>query len=183
MSASPQVRRTDRLMDEARTAETLERGFSGRLATIGADGYPYCLPLLYLMMDGKLYVHGTSAEGHLRANVEQNNRICFEMDEPGEIFAYGRSECDSTVAYRSIILFGRIHVATDSETKRRFCEALMAKYGKEEWDRPKGFFPRIDLITVYEITIERMTGKENPLPVAAQRWPAADNTKTPNAKP
>jgi hypothetical protein len=183
MSASPQVRRTDRQMDEARTLETLERGFSGRLATIGADGFPYCLPLLYLLMDGKLYVHGTSAEGHLRANVEHDARVCFEMDEPGEIFAYGRFECDSTVAYRSVILFGRIRVAAERDTKHRFCEALLAKYGDEAWDRPKGFFPRLDLITVYEIAIERITGKENPLPVAAQRWPAADNTKTPNAKP
>jgi nitroimidazol reductase NimA-like FMN-containing flavoprotein (pyridoxamine 5'-phosphate oxidase superfamily) len=170
-------------MDEARTWQTLERGFSGRLTTIGADGYPYCVPLLYLMMDGKLYVHGTGARGHLRANVEREPRICFEMDEPGEVFPYGRFECDSSVSYRSVILFGRIRVADERETKHRFCEALMAKYAKEDLNRPKGFFPRIDLITVYEITIERITGKENPLPVAAERWPAADNTKTPNAKP
>ena len=170
-------------MDEARTREMLERGFGGRLATIGADGYPYCVPLLYVVMDGRLYVHGANAKGHLRANVEHEQRVCFEIDEPDEVFPYGRFECDSTVAYRSVVLFGRIRIADESETKRRFCAALMAKYGKEEWDRPKGFFPRIDLITVYEITIERITGKENPLPGETQRWPAADNTKTPNAKP
>ena len=62
-------------------------------------------------------------------------------------------------------------------------EALMAKYGNKEWIRPKGFFPRIDLITVYAIAIERMTGKETPLPPPSQQWPALDNTKTPNARP
>jgi nitroimidazol reductase NimA-like FMN-containing flavoprotein (pyridoxamine 5'-phosphate oxidase superfamily) len=183
MSAAPQVRRTDRQLDEARTRETLERGFCGRLATIGADGYPYCLPLLYLLMDGKLYVHGTIAKGHLRLNVEHDDRVCFEIDEPGEIFPYGRFECDSSTAYRSVILFGRIRVIDDRPVKERFCQALMAKYGNADWDRPKNFFPRLDLIAVYEIAIERITGKENPLPVAAQRWPAADNTKTPNARP
>ena len=182
MSASPHMRRTDRQMDEAHVRALIERSFSGRLATIGADGYPYCVPLLYVTMDGRLYVHGTSARGHLHAAVEHDPRVCFELDEPGEVFPYGRFECDSTVAYRSVILFGRIRVVDESEIKRRFCEALMAKYGKEDWNRPKGFFPRIDLITVYEITIERITGKENPLPVAAERWPAADNTKTPNAR-
>ena len=45
----------------------LERAFSGRLATVGEDGYPYCIPLLYIWMDGELYVHTRSARGHFRA--------------------------------------------------------------------------------------------------------------------
>ena len=105
------------------------------------------------------------------------------MDEPGEVFAYGRFECASTVEYRSVILFGRIRVVEDPEAKQRFCEGLMAKYAEPDWDRPKGFFPRIDQITVYAITIERMTGKETPLPATSERWPAVDETKTPNARP
>ena len=66
---------------------------------------------------------------------------------------------------------------------RRFCEALMAKYGKPETTRPKGFFPRIDVITVYAISIERMTGKEMALPALSEQWPAKDRTKTPYARP
>lgn len=181
MSAPP-LRRTDHLMTEDRSRETLARGFSGRLATIGADGYPYCVPLLYVLMDDKIYLHNTAARGHLRSNVEHDQRICFEIDEPGEIFAYGRFECDSTVSFRSVILFGTIGVVEDVATKQRFCEALMAKYGKPGWDRPKGFFPRLDQITVYAITIERLTGKEIPLPVSAEQWPATDRTKSPHAQ-
>ncbi len=181
MSAPPQPRRTDRLMSDERASEALARGFCGRLATIGADGYPYCVPLLYVWMDDRIFVHNTSAHGHLRANVEHNPRICFEIDQPGEIFAYGRFECDSSVAYQSVIVFGTIEVVDDVAAKQRFCEALMAKYGKPDWDRPKSFFPRLDQITVYAIAIERMTGKENPLPGVAQQWPALDRTKSPNA--
>src|SRR5882672_4332108 len=180
MSGAPQVRRTDKLMAEERALETLARGFCGRLATVGADGYPYCVPLLYVWMDGEVYLHNTRARGHLRENVDREPRVCFEVDEPGEVFAYGRFECDSTVAYRSVIVFGKIRVVEDAETKRRFCEGLMAKYAQQDWDRPKGFFPRIDLITVYAVTVERMSGKETPLPEVSQRWPAADYTKTPN---
>ena len=32
------------------------------------------------------------------------------------------------------------------------------------------------------ITIERMTGKETPLPDIAEQWPAVDRTKSPNAR-
>ena len=46
MSGSPQVRRADKVMAEERARETLERGFCGRLATVGEVGWPYCVPLL-----------------------------------------------------------------------------------------------------------------------------------------
>jgi uncharacterized protein len=183
VSSSPQVRRADRVMADEAARAMLERGFCGRLATIGADGYPYCVPLLYVLIDGKIFVHNTAAQGHLRSNVEHAARVCFEIDEPGEVFDYGRFECDSSVAYRSLIAFGTIAVVDDKALKQRFCEALLAKYGKPDNGRPKGFFPRIDLITVYAITIERMTGKENPLPALAEQWPAKDRTLTPHARP
>jgi uncharacterized protein len=183
MSAPPPLRRTDKAMDAPRALALLEAGFCGRLATIGADGYPYCVPLLYVVLDGTLYVHGTSAEGHLRRNVAHDARVCFEIDEPGEVYPYGRFECDSTIAFRSVILFGRIAVVDDLAAKERFFAALMRKYARADWERPKNFFPRIGEIALYAITIERITGKETPLPGPAERWPARDQTKSPNAKP
>src|SRR5579864_7786401 len=183
MSGSPQIRRADRAMPEALAREALERGYCGRLATVGKDGYPYCVPLLYVCMDGEVFVHNTAARGHLRENVDHEARVCFEVHEPGEVFPYGRFDCDTSVAYRSVILFGRIRVAEDLETKRRFLDGLMAKYAKKDTGRPKGFYPRVDQITVYAISIERISGKENPLPAPAEQWPVADRTKSPNAWP
>ena len=110
MSTSPRVRRADHLMDDAEARALVARGFCGRLATVGADGYPYCVPLLYVWMDGEVWTHNTSARGHLRSNVDHEPRVCFEVDEPGQVFPYGRFECDSTLSYASVILFGRIRV-------------------------------------------------------------------------
>lgn len=188
MSALPPVRRADKLLDEAGARDLLAGGFAGRLVTVGADGWPYAVPLLYVWMDGEIWVHNSAARGHLRANVEHEPRVCFEVDEPGEVFAYGRFECDSSVQYRSAIAFGRVRIVEDRAEKQRFCETLIAKYQRPEWaqpeqQRPQGFFPRLDLITVYAIAIERITGKETPLPTVAERWPAKDRTVTPNAKP
>ena len=133
--SSPQTRRADRMMSDERALETLAQGYSGRLATVSEDGFPYCIPLLYLWMDGEVYLHTTSARGHLRANIEQERRVCFEMDEEQGVFDYGRFECDSGLAYRSVCLFGRIRIVEDRDIKQRFCEALMAKYGKPETTR------------------------------------------------
>jgi nitroimidazol reductase NimA-like FMN-containing flavoprotein (pyridoxamine 5'-phosphate oxidase superfamily) len=182
MSSAPRVRRTDKLMAEEQALATLHRGFAGHLATVDENGQPYCVPLLYVWMDGRVFLHNSRAKGHLRANVDHEARVCFAVGERGEVFAYGRFECDSSVAYRSVIVFGTIQVIEEVATKQRFCEQLMAKYGKPEWDRHKGFFPRLDEITVYAVTPERMTGKETPLPAVAEQWPALDRTKSPNAR-
>jgi len=181
--SSPQLRRTDRMMSEERASEMLERGFSGRLATVGADGYPYCIPLLYIRIDGEVYVHTGNERGHFRSSVEREPRVCLEIDAPDQVFDYGRFECDSGLAYQSVILFGKIRIVEDRAAKQRFCEALMAKYGKADTERPRGLFPRLDAITVYAIAVERMTGKEMALPPLSEQWPAKDRTKTPNARP
>lgn len=118
-----------------------------------------------------------------RANVDHEPRVCFELDDPGEVFAYGRFECDSALAYRSVVAFGRIRIVGERAPKTAFFAALMEKYGDPGWQRPKSFFPRLDEVTVYAIAIERMTGKETALPAAQNRWPAVDNTKSPNARP
>lgn len=179
--SSPQIRRADRVMSEQRTLETLARGYSGRLATVSEDGFPYCIPLLYLWIDGEVHLHTASAGGHLRANIDRDRRVCFEVDEQEGVFDYGRFECDSGLAYRSVCLFGRIRIVEDRQARQRFCEALMEKYGKPETRRTKGFFPRLDIITVYALAVERMTGKETPLPPLSEQWPAKDRTKTPHA--
>jgi nitroimidazol reductase NimA-like FMN-containing flavoprotein (pyridoxamine 5'-phosphate oxidase superfamily) len=170
-------------MDTQRAEALLERAFCGRLATVGADGAPYCTTMLYLWMDGAIHMHGTRARGHLRSNIEHESRACFVIDEPGEVFDYGRFECDSTVSYASVVAFGRVTVVEAAEAKLRFFEALMTKYRTAGPARPAGFFPRLDQITLYALSIERLTGKEIVLPGIAGRWPALDRSKTPNARP
>jgi nitroimidazol reductase NimA-like FMN-containing flavoprotein (pyridoxamine 5'-phosphate oxidase superfamily) len=137
--SSPQLRRADRAMSEQRAHAMLERAFSGRIATVGEDGYPYCIPLLYIWMDGEIYLHTSSARGHLRANVEREPRICFEIDEPDQVFDYGRFECDSGLAYQSVIVFGKIRIVEERAVKQRFCEVLMEKYGKPDTSGPRAF--------------------------------------------
>ena len=168
MSSVPQVRRTDRLMSEEQAHQLLQQGFCGRLATVSEDGSPYCVPVLFVVKDRRLYVHSTAARGHLRANVEYESRVCFEIDEPGRVFDYGRFECDSSVSYRSVIAFGITQIVTNMDEKHEFLGALMQKYGTLARDRPRGFFPRIDRITVYKMNIDRVTGKEQALPEVSQ---------------
>jgi nitroimidazol reductase NimA-like FMN-containing flavoprotein (pyridoxamine 5'-phosphate oxidase superfamily) len=182
MSSPPSIRRVDRLMTETKAREFLKSGFAGRLATVSEDGSPYCLPFLYVCMEGRILFHNTSARGHLRANFDHDDRACFLVDEPEQVFDYGRFECDTGLAYRSVIVFGTIEIIEDLSLKRQFFETLMEKYGMRDRDRPKGFFPRIDEVTVYAINPKRLSGKEMALPALSEQWPALDRTKSPEAQ-
>ncbi len=170
-------------MPEATAREMIAGAYCGRLATVGPDGWPYVCPLLYVWMNGEVWVHNTSVRGHLRQNVDHGSKVCFELDEPGEVFPYGRFECDTSVAYRSVIAFGTIRIIAEREQKAAFFDAFMAKYAPGDVGRAKSFYPRLDQVTVYAIAIERITGKETPLPAPENCWPAADYTKSPHAKP
>ena len=181
--SSPQLRRQDRVLGDAEARALLLRGYCGRIASVGADGWPYLVPLLYLFEEGEITVHNSAARGHFRLNVERESRVCFEVDEPVKVFDYGRFECDTGLAYRSAIAYGRIRIVEDRAAKSRFFDALLAKYGTGTPGRPQGFYPRLDEVTVYAIAVERLTGKHCPLPPLSEQWPALDRTKSPNARP
>jgi nitroimidazol reductase NimA-like FMN-containing flavoprotein (pyridoxamine 5'-phosphate oxidase superfamily) len=177
------MRRADLALDDAQSIAFLEQARAGRLATTGADGWPYALPMLHVWHEGAVYLHGTAARGHLATNLEHDARACFVVDEPGPVYAYGRFECDSSLAYRSVIVFGRIEPVDDSQGKSLFCDLLMRKYGGDvPAGRPRGFYPRLDAIHVYRLNVERMSGKQIVLPVPALQWPEHDRTRSPHAQ-
>jgi len=180
--SSPQVRRQDRVLPDSEARELIARAYCGRLGTVSEDGWPYVVPLLHVFSGEEIGLHNTAVRGHLRTNVQREGRACFEVDEPTSVFDYGRFECDSGLAYRSAIAYGRIRIVDDRAAKARFFDALMAKYGTGA-ERPKSFYPRLDEVTVYAIAVERITGKHCPLPPVSEQWPALDRTQSPNAKP
>ena len=48
MSSPTQVRRADKLMPDERVLEMISSAYAGRLASVGPDGWPYIVPLLYV---------------------------------------------------------------------------------------------------------------------------------------
>jgi nitroimidazol reductase NimA-like FMN-containing flavoprotein (pyridoxamine 5'-phosphate oxidase superfamily) len=93
MSAPPRnpVGRAELALSDRGAPEHLRAGWSGHLATVGADGWPYVVPYA----DDAIYMHHARHDGHLASNLAADARACFSVDEPGEVYAYGRFECDS----------------------------------------------------------------------------------------
>ncbi|HUX74748.1 MAG TPA: pyridoxamine 5'-phosphate oxidase family protein [Steroidobacteraceae bacterium] len=167
-----QLRRADKIMSTAELDALLGAAFCGRTATVDKDGYPYVMPNLFIWQRGQVYLHTTLHAGHFLDNVRHADRVCFEVDEPGEVFPYGEFECDTTISYRSAVIFGRIRIVEEEPEKIAFFAALMAKYAPaDSWGRKRGSFPRVAATIVYAITPESMTGKQGVLPAPAARWP------------
>jgi uncharacterized protein len=164
-----ELRRMDRVMEETEAWQFLTGAFSGNLGTAGPDGWPYVVPQLFIVEAGKLWFHNTAAPGHTRANLAANPRVCFEVDAPGFIFPYGeKAQCETSVGFESVILFGTCRVVEGREEKLAFFERFMAKYADSAWERPN-VWPLLDATTVYEVAVEKITGKRRPV-VIAEQW-------------
>jgi nitroimidazol reductase NimA-like FMN-containing flavoprotein (pyridoxamine 5'-phosphate oxidase superfamily) len=165
------LRRADKVMTAAEVDGFLGNAFCGRTATVGPDGYPYVVPNLFIWLRGHVYVHTAKVDGHFLTNVRHCDRVSFEVDEAGEVFPYGPVECDTSVSYRSIVLFGRIRVIEDEAEKIEFYSTFMTKYAPpDSWGRERGSFPRLGKTIVYAITPEHITGKQGALPALQDRW-------------
>ena len=176
------LRRADKVMSDADIDQLLSRAFCGRTASVDRDGFPYVVPNLFVWHERTVWLHTAKADGHFARNVAHDDRVCFEVDEPGEVFPYGSVECDTSVSYRSVVLFGRIRSVTDPEGARGFFSLFMKKYAPpDSWGREQGSFPRIGLTHVYAIRPESITGKIGVLPGVESRWPAK-NRSLPTAR-
>jgi uncharacterized protein len=176
------IRRQDKMMSRADIDRFLQQAAFAHFATVSANGDPYVVPNLLIYADGKIFFH-TSRAGHFRNNVEMRPRVCFEAAEMGAVFPYGEFECDSSVSYTSVVGFGSVRIEEAQPAKTLFFDRLMAKYSNLDLNRPKGFYPRLNDITLYGLTIEEITGKHQPLPMVSEQWPALNRTKSAGAVP
>jgi len=150
------MRRKKQLLPTQETEGILLDGTSGVLAVSGDDGYPYAVPLSYAYADGKLYFHWANS-GHKLDGIRQNEKVSFCVIAQDEIVP----EAFAT-NYKSVIAFGRASVVTDDETKRRGLELLARKYSPGfEQEGAAEIEKDWKAVTVVEMTIENLTGKES----------------------
>lgn len=169
-------------MDEGDARRLLDRGRVARVATADAGGEPYVVPMIYACGADHILLHSSGA-GRFHRNIVTRPRICLEVSLAGPVFAYGSTECDSTISYESVIVAGTAVIVADRPLKQGFFDQLMAKYSDPTLNRPKSFYPRIDVVAVYRVAIEELSGKRIALPPLTEQWPAVDRTRTPNAVP
>lgn len=137
----------------------------GRLATNGADGYPYVTPLNYVYTEGRIYMHCARA-GERIDNLKRDNKICFEVDEAVAYIDTGFSEdesiCNVTQLYRSVIIRGKAELVDNVDEKVQALNNLMASHERTpDFDKITPNMRPVKMCDVIRVTIESMTGKQN----------------------
>jgi nitroimidazol reductase NimA-like FMN-containing flavoprotein (pyridoxamine 5'-phosphate oxidase superfamily) len=131
----------------------------GRLGTIGKDGYPRIKPLNFVYRDGIIYFHSTK-EGEKIDDINRDNRVVFEIDEPMGYVKGDKNPCSAKYLYRSVMIKGKAAIVNDGAERLLVLKLLMQKY------QPEGgygeFLPeKLAITAIIRIDIEEITGKED----------------------
>ena len=154
MSSFREIRRRNRALEEDAAREILARADHGVLATVGADGWPYAVPLNHVLAGDALYLH-CAREGHKLENIAREERVCFCAVASAEVLPERL-----TTLYESAIVFGKATVVTDSAERRRAMEFLAARFcGGITPEAEKTIVESGAHTAIIRIDIERITGK------------------------
>jgi nitroimidazol reductase NimA-like FMN-containing flavoprotein (pyridoxamine 5'-phosphate oxidase superfamily) len=157
------IRRRDRAVEDENWIRSFLRASPVGVLATASDGQPYLHTSLYVYDEEKhaVYFHG-AREGHTRACVDQDNRVCFTASSIGRILP-AKTALEFGLEYASVILFGRAVVVEDDGEKRRGLELLMEKYAphlEPERDYRPPNQKEVDITAVFRIDIESWSGKK-----------------------
>ncbi|MEP9410300.1 MAG: pyridoxamine 5'-phosphate oxidase family protein [Candidatus Brocadia sp.] len=156
------MRRKDKaITDKNEIEEILLTSMVGRLGTC-ANGIPYITPMnfTYDKETSKIFLHCAN-EGRKLENIRVNPYVCFEVEEVKDVIVK-QPTCASSIAYRSVILFGNIKILSEVNAKNYALQKLAEKYAPQN---PKIPFTdaMLNRTNVLEIEIKEMTAKRSPV--------------------
>jgi nitroimidazol reductase NimA-like FMN-containing flavoprotein (pyridoxamine 5'-phosphate oxidase superfamily) len=98
---------------------------AGKVCHVGfvLDEQPYVVPMAYARMDKQLLIHGSVASRLVR-NLESGLRCCVTVTHFDGL-VYARSTFNSSMNYRSVMVFGVAKPIIDKDEKRRCIQALV----------------------------------------------------------
>lgn len=152
------MRRSKQVLGEEECRDILLSGEYGVLAVAGDDGYPYAVPVNYVLCGDTIYLHSAKA-GHKIDALARNPKASFcvvgKSDLAPERF---------TTYFRSVIAFGRARFVTDEAERLDALTALVEKLAPGESDEHKrdeiSQCEHAASVAVIAIDIEHLSGKE-----------------------
>ncbi len=150
------MRRWKQEMPKEDVLEIIRNGNSGILALNGDGGYPYTVPMSYFFDGEKIYFHSAS-QGHKIDAVRRDPKVSFCIVAEDTVVAER-----FTTLYKSVIVFGHIHIVEDENEKRRAIEAIGRKYspGMEEL-MARNIDRDFKNLCLLALTPDHITGKES----------------------
>jgi len=129
----------------------------GQLGTVSPEGFPYITPVHFVLMNGKIYIHGLGA-GQKINYLKANPKVGFEVYKFNGLIQNQELPCDTNTDYQSVIIIGMARMVTDDALKIKVLAEMVKKYTPQH--AGKAFPPAMLRITgVIEVTPIETTGK------------------------
>lgn len=147
-----EMRKKDRELAVEEALQILKAQTYGILSTMGEDGYPYGVPVNYVVDKDKIYFHCAKDAGHKVENIRYCPRVCFTVVGDSEVLPSKFS-----TRYESAVVYGECR---EADHKQKALEKLIEKYSPDYRECGLKYIKEaMDITGVYEITIEQVTGK------------------------
>jgi len=149
------MRRDEKQINEKEAINILKINEYGVLSTIGENGYPYGVPVNYVVLDNKIYIH-CAKEGHKLDNIRYSNKVSFTVVNKYELVPK-----DFTSKYESVIVFGKSNFV-NKEVKRKALRKFIDKFSINFQEKGYKYVDNaLDKTEIIEITVEDIKGKKN----------------------
>ena len=147
------MRKENRQLPEEETMEVLLKCEYGILSTMG-DDYRYAVPMSYVVANNKIYIHGTCESGQKTKNIHNNPKVCFTVVGNTEILP-----SQFATKYESVVVLGTASLCEGTD-KEMALEKFLDKYSSEYKQAGMKYIKAaINKVSVYEISIDMITGK------------------------
>ncbi|MDR2044654.1 MAG: pyridoxamine 5'-phosphate oxidase family protein [Clostridium sp.] len=145
-------------MDMEQIHTLLNRLPVGTLASVNADGSPYAVPVHFVSMDNRVYLH-SGYHGQKFENLCHDGRVCFTAWEMFGLRLPGGDEpCRTATNYESVVITGTADVVEELPLKRAVLREFAAKYTPDK-NADHIPDPAVERTCVIAIEAGRITGK------------------------
>ena len=150
-----EMRRKRQQLSEEESISILQKSTAGTLALLGDNDYPYAVPISYVYHEGKLFFH-SALTGHKVDAIRKYDKASFCVIAQDDV-----QPEKYTTFFRSVIVFGRIHIIEDEVEKLATARIFGNRYNpNQEKVLQKELESGLSRMLMIRFDIEHLTGKE-----------------------
>lgn len=153
-----QNRMKNHILEESKIIDLLNNTNTGSLAMLNEDGSPYVIPVHFVYINEKIYIHGLP-KGKKIDNINNDSRVSLcAYDMKGLLLDEDEDPCDTNTEYESVVIMGNAAILDDLDTKKIALGEVIKKYTPHLSDKeiPMNMLKGTAVI---ELEIKEITGK------------------------
>ena len=123
-----QNRMKNHILEDNQVKKLLNETEIGSLAMLNKDGSPYVIPVHFVYMDKRIYIHGLP-KGRKIDNINNDRRVSLCVYKMiGLLLDEDEDPCDTNTEYESVVVMGNATIIKDLKVKEKALNEVVKKY-------------------------------------------------------